>query len=59
VVLGAVSFLTVLVALTFFYREQPTGPGSFLGIAYYALPFLLVSSGFGGYIAYAISQEIR
>jgi hypothetical protein len=59
VVLGAASFLLVQLALTFFYVEPQTGPGSFLGVAYYGLPFLLVSSGFGAYTAYAISQEIE
>lgn len=59
VVLGAVSFLTVLAALMFFYPAKPTGPGSFVGIIPWALPFLLVSSGFGGYTAYAISKEIK
>jgi hypothetical protein len=57
VVLGSVNFLLVAVALKFFYIEPQTGPGSFLGIAYYGLPFLLVSSGFGGYTAYAISKN--
>lgn len=56
-VLGIANFLLVLLAVTFFYVERQTGPGSFLGIAYYAVPFLLVSSGFGAYTAYAISQN--
>lgn len=55
VVLGIANFLLVLVALTFFYVERQTGPGSFLGVAYYGVPFLLISSGFGAYTAYAIS----
>lgn len=57
VVLGIANFVLVLVALTFFYVERQTGPGSFLGIAYYGVPFLLISSGFGAYTAYAISQH--
>jgi hypothetical protein len=57
VVLGIANFLLVLVALTFFYVERQTGPGSFLGVAYYGVPFLLISSGFGAYTAYAISQN--
>jgi hypothetical protein len=43
--------------LTLFYVERQSGPGSFLGIAYYGVPFLLISSGFGAYTAYAISQN--
>jgi len=46
------------VALTFFYIEQQSGPGSFLGVAYYGLPLLVVNSGFGGYTAYAISRNV-
>ena len=57
VTIGALTFLTVVVALTFFYVERQSGPGSFLGIAYYGVPFLLVSSAFGGYTAYAIAQK--
>jgi hypothetical protein len=57
VVLNIANFLLVLVAVTFFYVEQQTGPGSFLSVAYYGVPFLLVSSGFGAYTAYAISQN--
>jgi hypothetical protein len=57
VALGIANFLLVLLAVTFFYVERQTGPGSFLGIAYYGVPFLLISSGFGAYTAYAISQD--
>jgi hypothetical protein len=56
-VMGGINFLLVAIALRFFYTGPQTGPGSFLGIAYYAVPFLLVSSGFGGYTAYAISRN--
>jgi len=58
VVMGVVNFLLVIVALTFFYVEQQSSPGSFLGVAYYGLPLLIVNSGFGGYTAYAISQNV-
>ena len=58
-VLGAMMFLLTLVALTYFYVEPQTGPGSFLGIAYYGVPFLLVSSGFAGYTAHVIEKETR
>jgi hypothetical protein len=57
VALGIANFLLVLVAVTFFYVERQTGLGSFIGIAYYGVPFLLISSGFGAYTAYAISQN--
>ena len=54
-VVGIVTFALTAVALACFYTEVQTGPGSFLGIAYYGVPFLLISSGFGGYTAHAIS----
>lgn len=57
-VLGITNFALVLLALTFFYMERQTGPGSFLGIAYYGLPCLIVNSGFGGYTAYAVSRNV-
>lgn len=58
VVLGFTTFILVLVALRFFYMEYQIGLGSFLGVAYYGLPFLIVNSGFGGYTAYAISRNV-
>jgi hypothetical protein len=58
VVLVLVTFALVLVALTFFYVERQTGPGSFLGIAYYGLPLLILNGAFGGYAAYAISRHV-
>jgi hypothetical protein len=58
VVLGLTTFILVLVAIRFFYIGYQIGPGSFLGVAYYGLPFLIVNSGFGGYTAYAISRNV-
>ena len=58
VVLGFTTFILVLVAIRFFYVEYQIGPGSFLGVAYYGLPLLIVNNGFGGYTAYAISRNV-
>lgn len=55
--MGVTNFLLILVALFTFYTEQPTGAGTFLGVAYYGLPLLIINSGFGGYVAFAISQR--
>ncbi len=58
-VVGVVTFLTVTIALSFFYiGEKTIHPGTYLGVAYYGVPFMLVSSGFGGYTAYAISRHV-
>lgn len=58
-VVGMATFLAVTIALSFFYiGEKPIHPGTYLGVAYYGLPFMLVNSGFGGYTAYAISRRV-
>lgn len=57
VAMGVTNFLLILVALFYFYTEQPTGAGTFLGVAYYGLPLLIINSGFGGYVAFAISER--
>ena len=58
VLMGMVNFLLVLIALTFFYVERQSGTGTFLGVAYYGLPLLIINSGFGGYTAYAIFKNV-
>ncbi len=59
-VVSSATFLSAVLALSFFYARQETaGPGTFLSIAYYSVPFLLVNSAFGGYTAYAIAGEAR
>jgi hypothetical protein len=55
VAMGLVNFLLVGAALRFFYVVPQSGSGSFLGVAYYGLPLLLLNGAFGGYTAYAIS----
>lgn len=63
IVLGSASFLFTLLALLFFYKEplsiSPIDSGSYLGVAYFCLPWLIVNSGFGGFTAYAIFQGIK
>ena len=56
-VLGGTTFLLMLVALFFFYVSRQTGPGSYLGQAWYGLPWLLLNSGFGGYVASLIADR--
>ncbi len=56
---GIATFLTVTVALSFFYvHRTPVYPANYLSVAYYGVPFMLISSGFGGYTAYAISRRV-
>lgn len=63
IVLGSASFLFTLLALLFFYKEplsiSPIDSGSYLGVAYFGLPWLIVNCGFGGFTAYAIFQGLK
>jgi len=56
-VLGGTTFLLMLFALSFFYVSRQTGPGSYLGQAWYGLPWLLLNSAFGGYVASLIAER--
>ncbi len=59
-ILGCSSYLLTTVAVAFFY--VPTSipfSHTIMGIAPWALPWLLLNSAFGGYTAYAISREVR
>lgn len=63
IVLGSSSFLFTLLALLFLYKVpisiSPVEPGSFLGVAYFCLPWLIINSGFGGYTAYTIFKSFH
>ena len=63
IVFSFVIFITTLLALLLFYKEplsiSPIHPGSYLGIAYFGFPWLLVNSGFGGFTAYSIFHSIK
>ncbi len=56
---GIATFVAVTIALSFFYIKVDTiYPANYFSVAYYGVPFMLVSSGFGGYTAYAISKRV-
>ncbi len=58
VTVGAATFLAVAIALSFFYvKAEMTYSANYFSVAYYGVPFMLISSGFGGYTAYAISKR--
>jgi len=63
IVLGSASFLFTTLALLFFYKVPisitPVESGSFLGVAYFCLPWLIINSGFGGYTAYTIFKSFH
>ena len=58
VVMGLISFAVTVAALDFVYvGPLQTNPGSFIGIAYFGLPWMVISSAFGGYTAYALARD--
>jgi hypothetical protein len=56
---GSATFVLTLFALSYFYVSHQTGPGSYLGQVWYGVPWLLLSSGFGGYTAALIADRRR
>ncbi len=63
IILALTNFVLTLIAVSFFYKISTPitsiAPGSFLGVAYFGLPWLVINSGFGGYTAYAISRNFK
>jgi hypothetical protein len=63
IVLGSASFIFTLIPLIFFYKipmpVNPVNPGTYLGVAYFGVPWLILNSAFGGFTAYAISSLIK
>jgi hypothetical protein len=58
VIMGLVCFVVTVAALDFVYvGPLPTNAGSFVGIAYFGLPWMVISSAFGGYTAYALARD--
>lgn len=59
IIMGLVSFAVTVAALDFVYvGPLPTNAGSFVGIAYFGLPWMVISSAFGGYTAYALARDM-
>jgi len=59
IVIACVTYVLTLVALSVIYKAPlETESGSFLGLTYFGLPWLIVNSAFGGYTAYAISRNV-
>ncbi|MFX0084695.1 MAG: hypothetical protein ACFFAU_03395, partial [Candidatus Hodarchaeota archaeon] len=59
VFMNLVYFLLVCFALETFYISGTglSGPGSFLGVAYFGLPWMLIHGFFGGYLACAMNKN--
>jgi hypothetical protein len=58
VLMNLVYFLLVCIAIETFYISGTgfSGPGSFLGVAYFGLPWMLIHGFLGGYLAYAMNH---
>lgn len=56
IVLSVTYFLTCWLAAAYFYRPGPLAP-MFVDVAYWALPWLVLNAGFGGYTAYAMCRK--
>jgi len=54
---GGATFGLMLLALSYFYVSRQTGPGSYLGQAWYGVPWLLLNSGLGGYTASLMARR--
>lgn len=56
-VLVAMHFLVMLAALAFLYTNPAPGLEHYLNALSFTLPWLLMNGAFGGYTAYALSQD--
>lgn len=59
VIMSLTYYFTTLIAIGFFYKTDWGGgsftdPGSFLGVAYFTFPWMIIHAFFGGYTAYAM-----
>ena len=59
VLMSLTYFGTTIIAIGFFYKVgwgagSFTDPGSFLGVAYFCLPWMIINAFFGGFTAYTI-----
>jgi len=64
IIMSLVYFLTVIIAIGFFYKAgwgagSFTEPGSFLGVSYFMVPWMLINAFFGGFTAYALNCFLK
>ncbi len=63
VILSITDFILTFIVLMYCYnipmQISPVDPGNWFGVAYFGLPWLIVNSGFGGFTAYAIFNELK
>lgn len=59
VIMSLTYYFTTIIAIGFFYKAgwragSFTDPGSFLGVVYFCLPWMIINAFFGGFTAYSI-----
>lgn len=64
IIMSLTYYFTVLIAIGFFYKSgwgagSFSEPGTFLGVAYFALPWMVVNAFFGGFTAFSIDHFCR
>ena len=56
-------FLLNLLGSLIFYKNGVTilnlAPGTFLGVAYFGMPWMLINGFFGGYTAHALNKDLK
>lgn len=62
IIMSLTYFFLILIAIGFFYKTGWGGgsfddPGTYLGVAYFMLPWMVLNAYFGGYCAYAICDK--
>jgi hypothetical protein len=64
IIMSLVYFSLTFIALAFFYKAGYSAgsfldPGSFLGVAYFGLPWLIINAFFGGFTAYHLKLYLE
>jgi hypothetical protein len=59
IIQSCVYFSLIIIALAFFYKQGWSAgslldPGSFLGVSYFGLPWMVLNAFIGGFMAYAV-----
>jgi len=63
IIMSIAYFVGIIIALNFFYKAGNVvgdfnDPGSFLGVSYFGLPWMLINAFFGGFTAHALHHFV-
>ncbi len=64
VIMSLTYFFTVLIMIGFFYKAGWSAgslfePGTYLGVAYFCLPWMIINAFFGGFTGYALTRSLN